>query len=215
MQNHIFKDRKEGGQKLAERLENHKNRQDMIVVALPRGGVPVAYEIAKSLNYPLEIFLVRKIGLPQNEETAMGAIAHGGTIMLNDEFIKYLNVPEEKVKKAITKAENELAQRSKLYHGDKIPLSLRGRNVILVDDGMATGATIQVAIKALKKQYVHEIIVAVPVSSDSAFAEISKIADEVISLTIPKYFNAVGSFYHDFPQVSNEEVKEFLLKSSQ
>ncbi|MSP34035.1 MAG: phosphoribosyltransferase [Rickettsiales bacterium] len=208
-----FRDRKEAGQQLAKKLQHHSNRNDMIVLALPRGGVPVAYEIAKELNYPLDIFLVRKIGIPNNEETAMGAVAIGGAQILNQELIKYLNISNETVQMAINKAQQELQFRNNLYRNNKAEINFRNYNIILVDDGMATGATMQAAILALKKEGAHEIIVAVPVSSESSYEEIFPMVDEVISLVIPTIFHAVGAWYENFPQVSHEEVKELLSKT--
>ena len=210
MQKALFRDRTDAGQKLAERLQHHSNRVDTIILALPRGGVPVAFEVAKKLKYPLDIFLVRKIGIPRNEETAMGAIALGGIQVLNIDLITYLGISDEDVQQAINKAQTELEYRNKLYRDNKSAINFRGYNVILIDDGMATGATMQAAVSALKKQEAREIIVAIPVSSQSAYDEISEMADEVISLATPQIFNAVGAFYENFPQLSHEEVKELL-----
>lgn len=206
----MFLDRKDAGFQLAEKLFHYSDKPNTIVLALPRGGVPVAHEIAKKLNLPLDIFLVRKVGVPGNEEVAMGALALGGTLMLNNDLIRYLGVEQETTQAAVKKAQDELEYRNKLYRQNRPALELRGRNIILVDDGMATGATMQVVVMALKKIGVHEIVIAVPVSSDSAFDELKDQVDQVISLLVPPHFTAVGNWYKNFSQVSHAEVRELL-----
>jgi len=210
----MFRDRKDAGEKLAQKLSQYANDSNSIILALPRGGVPVAYEIAQKLNLPLDVFLVRKLGIPDSEETAMGAIASGGIVILSENLINYLNISNEEVQKVIAKEQKELEYRGKLYHENYPSLKLAGRKVILVDDGIATGSTMQVAVVALRKNEVSEIIIAVPVSSDSAYEELSTQVDHMICLEVPQNFNAVGQWYENFSQVSHEEVKELLKKSA-
>lgn len=207
----MFHDRKDAGEKLAEKLFlDHAGKDDTVVLALPRGGVPVAHEVAKKLNYPLDIFLVRKIGIPGDEEVAMGAIASGGVQTLNHELAEYFSISKEKIEQAIQKTKSELEYREKLYRESKPMTDLKNKNIILVDDGMATGSTMEVAIQALKKHQVKKIIVAVPVSSKQAYDAISIIADEVISLTIPEIFLGIEESYGQFEQLSHDEVKKIL-----
>ncbi len=214
----MFNDRKDAGVQLAKKLISYSNKKDVVVLAIPRGGVPVAYEISSALNLPLNVLLVRKLGIPENEETAMGAIAieaNGSCqIFLDEEVIRHLQISKEKVQIVINKEQKELEHRSKIYHKDRPAINLQKKTIILVDDGIATGSTMQVAINAIKKQQVEKIIVAVPVSSLHAYNQISCQVDEIISLVIPKNFNAVGLWYINFPQVSHEEVKELLTKSN-
>jgi putative phosphoribosyl transferase len=206
----MFRNREDAGRQLAKVLIHYTNQRNTAILALPRGGVPVAHEVALKLNLPLDIFLVHKIGVPGNEEVAMGAIATPGIQALDKALIQYLNISSEKVNEAIAKAQEELRYRNNLYHVNRPMIDIQGHNVIIIDDGMATGATMQVAIKALHQQKVNEIIVAVPVSSEEAYNKIQKIANRVISLHTPKIFDAVGSWYVDFTQVSHEQVKNLL-----
>lgn len=208
-----FKDRTDAGEKLAQKLQHLANQKNIIVLALPRGGVPVAFEVAAKLKCLLDVFLVRKIGAPQNEELAIGAIASGGVLLLNNELISYLNTSPEAFKTSLQKAQKELAFRENLYRSDQPPINFLNSHVILIDDGMATGATMKVAITALKNEGVSKITVAIPVSSTSALAEIAELVPDTVNLLTPEYFNCVGEWYHEFPQVSHDEVQKLLANS--
>lgn len=213
MQITSFKDRKDAGEKLANKLQYLANQKNLIVLALPRGGVPIAFEVAKKLHCPLDVFLVRKIGAPQNEELAIGAIAPRGVLLLNNDLINYLNISPADFKAAIQKAQTELIFRNKLYRANKPPINFINSHIILIDDGMATGATMKVVISALKNEGASKITIAVPVSSKSALKEISQLVPDTVSLLTPENFGCVGEWYHEFSQVSHEEVKKLLEKS--
>lgn len=210
----MFANRQEAGKQLAKKLTFYANRHDVVVLALPRGGVPVAYEIAKELNLPLDVFLVRKLGIPDNEETAMGAIASGGITILDENTIRYLNISQEKIRQVIIKEQAELEHRSQLYHAHSPAINFQNHIVILVDDGIATGATMKAAVIAIKKQGVKKVVIAVPVSSRSAYLNLSKDVNKMVSLITPEIFNAVGNWYTDFPQVHHQEVKKLLSEAN-
>ena len=180
MQAPLFRDRKEAGQLLAAKLAAYANRPDVLVLALPRGGVPVAYEVARALKAPLDVFIVRKLGLPGHEEFAMGAVATGGVRVLNDEIVRALRIPEYLIDNVVAKEEQELARREHLYRGDRPPPDVRGRTVILVDDGLATGATMLAAIKALQQQKPARIVVAVPTADPETCEELRAEVHDVI-----------------------------------
>lgn len=207
-----YLNRQEAGKVLAQELIAYKNKP-VLILALPRGGVPIAYEIAKQLQAPLDVFIVRKLGVPGHEEFAMGAMAVGEVILLNEGIIKQLNISNQEVQQVISKEKNELARRQKAYRDDLAFPSLVDNTVILVDDGIATGATISAAIQALKKLNPKEIIVAVPVAEKSILKQISTLVDKVVCPHCPEIFHAVGNWYEHFDQTSDEEVCSLLKKA--
>jgi putative phosphoribosyl transferase len=209
----IFHNRSEAGKELATKLKEYANRDDVLVLALPRGGVPVAFEVARALNAPLDVFLVRKLGLPGQEELAMGAIASGGVRVLNEDVVQYLKVPEEMIDEVAAEEEEELARREQLYRGDRPAPDVKGQTVILVDDGLATGSTMRAAAAALRQQQPARLVVAVPVSSEQTCEEFRGEVDEILCLATPEPFRAVGLWYKDFSQTTDEEVRELLQKS--
>jgi predicted phosphoribosyltransferase len=209
-----FRDRIEAGRQLAQKLMHYANRPDVLVLALPRGGVPVAYEVARALNAPLDVFLVRKLGVPGHEELAMGAVATGGVRVLNEQIVRALRIPDYVIDAVAAWEEQELARREQLYRGNRPPPDVRGKTVILVDDGLATGSTMQAAVKALRQQQPGRIVVAVPTASPEACDALKLEADEVICAVTPQPFYAVGLWYQDFTQTTDEEVREFLARSA-
>lgn len=182
----------------------------MIVLALPRGGVPVAYEVARALHVPLDIFLVRKLGVPGHEELAMGAIASGGVRVLNESVVRALDVSPDEIEEVARTEQEELERRQRAYRDDRPPLDVRGKTVILIDDGLATGSTMRAAVEALRQQGPAHIVVAVPVAAPSTCEEFQSIADEVVCVETPEPFRAVGLWYDDFSQTSDTEVYELL-----
>ena len=209
-----FADRAAAGQVLAEKLAAYAGRDDVIVLGLPRGGVPVAYEVALALRVPLDVFLVRKLGAPGHEELAMGAIASGDVVVMNDEVVKAMKVTDEVVEEAIARQRDELARRERAYRGDRPPIDVRGRVVILIDDGLATGSSMRAAVTALRRQHPARIVVAVPIGAPSTCAEFRSIADEVVCAVSPEPFRAVGMWYDDFTQTSDDEVSDLLARAS-
>jgi len=210
-----FRDRTDAGRQLADKLRHYANRPDVLVLALPRGGVPVAFEVAQALNAPLDIFLVRKLGLPGREELAMGAIASGGVRVLNYEAIQALAIPNEMIEAVASEELQELRRREKQYRGDRPPPDVRGRTVILIDDGLATGSTMRAAIQALRRQEPAKIVVAVPVGARDICTEFQHEADEAICAVTPEPFYAVGLWYGDFSQTSDEEVQALLNQTAE
>jgi len=206
----IFKDRVEAGKMLAEKCLHLKGTADVLVFGIPRGGLPVAFEIAKVLRCPLDVFLVRKLGLPYHEELAMGAIAQGGIKYLNEDVIGYSRVTESDIQAVVVKEQQELDRRYAKYRGNRKPFNLVGKTVILVDDGLATGATMKAAILAVKTQQPKKVIVATPVSAQDTCREIAEMVEEVICIEAPEWFSAVGEWYQSFPQTTDEEVIEIL-----
>ena len=200
---------------LAQVLVGYANRSDVIVLALPRGGVPVAYEVAKALHAPLDVFVVRKLGVPGHEEYAMGAIASGGVRVLNDEVVRRLGIPDAAVDAVTRYEQGELERRERLYRAGRPPPDARGRTVILVDDGLATGSTMLAAVRALRAQQPARIVVAVPTAAAETCAQLRSEADEVVCATTPEPFRAVGMWYDDFSQTSDEEVRELLARAEQ
>lgn len=198
------------GRLLAEKLTHYQHRDDVIVLALPRGGVPVAYEIANALAAPLDIIVVRKLGIPNHEEFAMGAVAQGGIFIFNKEAIQLNNISEQSIAQVAERELLELQRRENLYRGGRPWPRLQGRCVILVDDGLATGATMRAAVKAVRQQSAEKIILAIPVASTPALEEIRPWVDEIFCLIAPAVFYGVGQWYEDFSQVSDEEVMHFL-----
>src|ERR1700716_3452581 len=210
----LFRDRREAGRLLAEKLAPYANRPDVLVLALPRGGVPVAYEVARALGAPLDVFVVRKLGVPGYEELAMGAVATGGVRVLNDQLVERLGIPEDMIDAVAARERQELARRERLYRGGRRPPDVRGRTVILVDDGLATGATMHAAIQALRQQNPARIVVAVPTASPETCEEMKAWADDVICAITPEPFDAVGRWYRDFSQTTDEEVGALLARRS-
>jgi putative phosphoribosyl transferase len=209
-----FLDRSEAGRVLAESLTAYTNRGDVIVLALPRGGVPVAAEVAKRLNVPLDVFVVRKLGLPGHPELAMGAIATGGVRVFNGDVVNSLRIPDEVIDSVSAEELGELQRREKAYHDDLPPPEVEGKTVILVDDGIATGSTMLAAIAALRQLNVARIVVATPVVPASTYNEIRRVADEVVAVMMPEDFLAVGQWYQDFSQTSDDEVRELLARAA-
>jgi putative phosphoribosyl transferase len=205
-----FADRADAGRVLARSLAAYANRDDVIVLALPRGGVPVAVEVARELDAPLDVFLVRKLGAPGQEELAMGAIASGGVVVVNDEVVHALKIPVESVKAEVESERRELARREKIYRGGRPPLDVAGKTVILIDDGLATGSTMRAAVAALRKREPARIVIAVPVGAASTCGEMAAIADECLCAMAPEHFRAVGLWYDDFAQISDREVCRML-----
>lgn len=207
-----FRNRSEAGRQLAVRLAAYANCPDGLVLALPRGGVPVAYEVARALNAPLDVFLVRKLGVPGHEELAMGAVATGGIRVLNDQIVRALRIPDYVIDAVAAQEQQELRRRERLYRGGSPPPAVRGRTVILVDDGLATGATMQAAVKALRQLQPARIVVAVPTASPQTCEELRAQVDEVICAITPEPFHAVGLWYEDFSQTTDEEVRDLLAR---
>lgn len=205
-----YQNRGDAGRHLAAQLEAYRGRPDVLVLGLPRGGVPVAYEVAHELGVPLDVFIVRKLGVPGHEELAMGAIASGGTIVLNHDVIADLGIPDELIQSVIERESREVARRETLYRGDRPPPQVEGRTVILVDDGLATGSTMRAAAAALAKQSPTKVIVAVPVAASQTCAELEREVDTVICALTPDPFYAVGLWYKDFSPTTDQEVRLLL-----
>jgi predicted phosphoribosyltransferase len=210
----LFQDRFEAGRVLVSKLSQFANRPDVVVLALPRGGVPVGFEVAKALNAPLDVFVVRKLGLPGREEVAMGAIASGGIRVLNEDLIRALGIPQELIESVAAKEQQELERREREYREGRQPIDVRGRTVILVDDGLATGSSMRVAALALRQKQPAQIIVAVPVASAATCSEFEAQVDKVVCAVTPEPFWAVGQWYRDFSQTSDEEVRELLRQAA-
>ena len=209
----IFRDRTEAGKYLATKLLSYKNRPDVLVLALPRGGVPVAFEVAQALRVPLDIFLVRKLGVPGHEELAMGAISTGGVRVLNEDIVDYLRIPEQVIDAVAAEELKELERRELAYRGNRAEPDVKGKTVILVDDGLATGSTIRAAAQALRQQQPARIVVAVPVSAPETCDEYRIGVDEIICAVTPEPFLGVGMWYLDFPQTTDDEVRDLLERA--
>ena len=206
----MFRDRREAGRALAEELSSYRDDDGVLVLGLARGGVPVAWEIAAALHAPLDVFLVRKLGVPRWSELAMGALASGGGVVMNDNVVSSLHVTDEQIREAIARETAELTRREQAYRGGRPIADPRGKIVILVDDGIATGASMLVAVRALRAAGPQSIVVAVPVGPQSACRDLAREADDVVCATMPPGFEAVGQVYADFHQVSDDEVREVL-----
>jgi putative phosphoribosyl transferase len=205
-----FRNRREAGKELADELYNYARQKDVIVLGLPRGGVPLAAEVSKKLQVSMDICLVRKLGVPWNPELAFGAIAMGGVLVLNENVLRTADVQDEDIEAIAQEEKEEIERRNKLFRGNRPVPELENKIVIIVDDGLATGATMKAAVKAIKAMRARKIVVAVPVSSKQALEEIRTQVDEVICLNAPEMFHAVSQWYEDFPQVSDQEVQDIL-----
>ena len=207
-----FRDRAEAGRLLAPRLAAYTDRPDVIVLALPRGGVPVGYEVARALGAPLDVFVVRKLGVPGHEELAMGAVATRGVRVLNDQVVQALHIPDDVIDTVTTSERQELDRRERLYRGDRPSPDVRGRTVILVDDGLATGATMSAAIAALRQLGPARIVAAVPTAAPATCDELRHEVDDVVCAITPDPFHAVGLWYEDFSPTTDEEVRRLLAR---
>lgn len=210
----LFQNRTDAGRRLAERLTSWAGRTDVLVLALPRGGVPVAFEVARALHAPLDVFLVRKLGVPEHEELAMGAIASGAVRVLNKDVVRALDIPEEAIEAVAEEESRELARRERAYRDDRPLPDAGGKVVILVDDGLATGSTMRAAVAALRQRAPARVIVAVPVGAPETCAELRSEADEVVCACAPEPFYAVGAWYNDFSQTTDQEVHELLARAA-
>jgi putative phosphoribosyl transferase len=208
-----FKNRRQAGQILARKLSRYANREDVLVLALPRGGVPVAFEVARALHAPLDVFLVRKLGLPQHEELAMGAIASGGVRVLNEDVVNGLRVPPQMIEEVAARETQELVRREMLYRGDRPAPRVEGKTVILIDDGLATGSTMRAAAEAIRQQHPAKVVVAVPVAAASTCDEFRARVDEIVCAATPEPFHAVGLWYDQFDQTTDREVHELLERA--
>jgi putative phosphoribosyl transferase len=209
-----FRDRRDAGRKLAQELSAYAGRSDVIVLALPRGGVPVAYEVALALNTPMDIFIVRKLGLPGREELAIGAIASGGVRVLNEDIIRELNIHQEAVDIIAQRELWELQRRERLYRGDRPAPEVQDHTVILIDDGLATGASMRAAVAGLRTQHPARIVVAVPTAAPETCEAFRPEVDEIVCATTPEPFYGVSRWYEDFSQTTDEEVRALLEKAA-
>ena len=205
-----FDDRREAGRILAGLLQRSGERHDVLVLALPRGGVPVAFEVARALGAPLDLFLVRKLGTPGHRELAMGAIASGGVRVLNDDVVRWYGITAADIETVAREEQRELERREAAYREGRAPVPLEGRTIILIDDGLATGSTMRAAVQAVRRRNPARVVVAVPVGAPQTCAELSATADEVVCARTPEPFTAVGEWYVDFDQTSDEEVRQLL-----
>jgi putative phosphoribosyl transferase len=210
-----FTNRTEAGRQLADDLKEYAGREDALVLALPRGGVPVAFEVARALGLPMDLFLVRKLGVPGHEELAMGAIASGGVRVLNEEVVRMFSPPEDTIARVAAQEQEELERRERAYRGGRRDLRLEGRTVILVDDGLATGSTMRAAAQAVRAQDPARIVVAVPVAAAETCDEFRGEVDEVVCTLTPEPFRAVGIWYDDFAQTTDEEVRDLLRRADE
>jgi putative phosphoribosyl transferase len=208
-----YRNRMEAGRALAERLGDYAGRDDVIVLALPRGGVPVGYEVATALGVPLDVFVVRKVGVPGHEELAMGAIASGGVFVLDPTLVERLGIGEHELRRAVAAEERELERRDAAYRGSREPPALRDTTVVLVDDGLATGATMRAAALAVREHDPARVVVAVPVASPQTCEQVQEVADEVVCSITPRPLRAVGLWYEDFSPTTDEEVRELLARA--
>lgn len=205
-----FRDRRDAGQQLAEDLSRYEHEEGVVVLGLPRGGVPVAFEVAKALEVPLDVFVVRKLGAPGNPELAMGAIASGGVRVMNEGVVDRLEISDQAIEKVVEEERAKLQRREEIYRGARPDVELEGKTVILVDDGLATGATMRAAVSALREHNPEKIVMAVPTAPLETCAEFEEMVDDRICLTTPHPFFGVGGAYQDFSQTTNEQVRDFL-----
>lgn len=208
----IFHDRKNAGEKLAEKLKKYKGQSDVVILGLPRGGVVIANEISKKLKLPLDIIVPRKVGAPGNPELAIGAITESGEKIFDEEIVKYTRAGQEYIDKTVEEEKKEAQRRLKIYRAGKPPVDLKGKTIILIDDGIATGSTMRAAIASVKAKKAHKVVVAVPVLARDTVKKIEKEADELIYLDAPLFFGAVGTFYEIFDQTDDEEVIEIMKR---
>lgn len=211
----LFKDRRDAGRQLAQKLSSYADRSDVVVLALPRGGVPVAYEVALALNAPLDIFLVRKLGVPGHEELAFGAIASGDVRVLNEEVVWTLDIPSEAIDAVAQRELLELERRERTYRGDHPVPEIRDRTAILVDDGLATGASMRAAIEGVRAKHPAKIVVAVPTAAPETCEMFESEVDEIVCAITPEPFYGVGQWYQDFSQTTDEEVRKLLEQTAQ
>jgi putative phosphoribosyl transferase len=209
-----FKDRRDAGRKLAQKLSAYAGQQNGLILALPRGGVPVAYEVALTLNIPLDIFIVRKLGVPGREELAFGAIASGGIRVLNSDVVRMLSIPDEVINFVAKRELQELQRRESIYRGDRSSLEFRDHTVILIDDGLATGASMRAAVAGLRSQNPARVVIAVPAAAPETCEAFKAEVDEVICAITPELFYGVGRWYEDFSQVTDEEVRVLLEEAN-
>ena len=211
----VFANRREAGAALAAELKQYRGRGDVVVLALPRGGVPVGYEVARTLDAPLDVFVVRKLGAPGHRELAMGAIASGGVRVLNRDVIGWYGISPVAIEATAREELAELERRERLYREQRDPVEVRGKTVLLVDDGLATGSTMKAAVQAIRQRAPARIVVAVPVGAPHTCSELQALADEVVCARTPEDFAAVGQFYADFEQTSDAEVRELLREAAE
>jgi len=209
-----FRNRVEAGQQLAQRLVKYANRSDVLVLALPRGGVPVGYEVAQALHAPFDVFVVRKLGVPGHEELAMGAIASGGVRVLNGDVIEGMQIPDDVIDAVAARELRELERRERAYRDDRPAPDVQGRTAILVDDGIATGSTMKAAVEALRQLEASRIVVATPIAALSTVGEMQTAVDELVAVMTPADFGGVGRWYEDFSQTTDEEVRDLLERAS-
>lgn len=212
--NKLFRDRRAAGKKLAEKLIQYSDRADVIILALPRGGVPVAYEVAYALRVPMDIFIVRKLGWPGHEEMAIGAIASGGVKVLNEDIVRYLNIPEALIDAVAKRELRELERREQAYLGNRPKLELNDRTVIIVDDGLATGASMRAAIRGVRAHSPAQVIIAVPTAAPETCEALTAEVDHIICATTPEPFYGVSRWYEDFSQTTDEEVRTLLQNAN-
>jgi putative phosphoribosyl transferase len=215
MQAPLFENRRDAGRKLAARLTEYVGRPDVVVLALPRGGVPVAFEVSQALGALLDVYLVRKLGVPGHEELAMGAIASGGVLVLNQGIIQELAIPRSLIEKVAQREQQELARREQAYRHGRPPLDLRGKTVILVDDGLATGATMAAAVSGIRAQAAQRIVIAVPTAALETCQAFARIVDRIVCAETPEPFYGVGVWYADFSQTTDEEVRHLLARAAE
>jgi putative phosphoribosyl transferase len=208
-----FIDRRNAGRELASRLAKYAGRDDVVVLALPRGGVPVAYEVASALGVPMDVFLVRKLGTPGHRELAMGAIASGGVRVVNEDVVHWYGISDSAIERIAREEQEELERRERAYRGDRPAPDLTNRILILIDDGLATGSTMRAAAQAVRARRPARVVIAVPVGAPQTCAELAAVADEVICARMPEPFSAVGQWYLNFDQTDDDEVRELLQKS--
>jgi putative phosphoribosyl transferase len=209
-----FANRAQAGEYLARSLQAYANRPDVTLLGLPRGGVPVAYEVARKLNVPMDIMLVRKLGVPGQEELAFGAVAAGGVRVLNEDIVDMLDIPDDIIDTIATREQAELERREEAYREGRTPASVNDRTVILIDDGLATGSTMRAAVQALRAQHPRRIVVAAPVGSAETCMRLEEVADEVVCAHTPEPFFSVGAWYEDFSQTSDDEVRTLLNQAA-
>ncbi len=209
-----FRDRTEAGQVLARCLQQYKNQPDVLILGLPRGGVPVAYEVARELNAPLDVFIVRKLGVPGHEELGMGAIATGGVRILHEGIVREVGISPETIEAVSAREQAELERRERLYRGDRPAPTIKGRTVVIVDDGLATGSTMKAAIQAVRQQDPRQVIVAVPTAPSETCEQLKESAEHVVCPLTPEPFFAVGGSYVDFSQTTDEEVRELIASAA-